>query len=113
MSNTREFFKEKRDWSIFKDDLLKNYLIPYFAKLLATRRDIIFIDGFAGKGKFEDGTNGSPLIVKDAIYTALSQTKYATRIHPYFIDYLYANELKKNLQDKSMSVVRRIWRSAV
>lgn len=71
MSNTREFFKEKRDWSIFKDDLLKNYLIPYFAKLLATRRDIIFIDGFAGKGKFEDGTNGSPLIVKDAIYTAL------------------------------------------
>ena len=113
MSNTREFFKEKRDWSIFKDDLLKNYLIPYFAKLLATRRDIIFIDGFAGKGKFEDGTNGSPLIVKDAIYTALSQTKYATRIHPYFIDYLYANELKKNLQDKSMSVVAGDYRIEV
>jgi len=100
MSNTREFFKEKRDWSIFKDDLLKNYLIPYFAKLLATRRDIIFIDGFAGKGKFEDGTNGSPLIV-------------ATRIHPYFIDYLYANELKKNLQDKSMSVVAGDYRIEV
>ena len=113
MSNTREFLKEKRDWSIFKDDLLKNYLIPYFAKLLATRRDIIFIDGFAGKGKFEDGTNGSPLIVKDAIYTALSQTKYATRIHPYFIDYLYANELKKNLQDKSMSVVAGDYRIEV
>lgn len=113
MSNTKEFFKVKKDWSIFKDDLLRNYLITYFAKLLATHLDIIFIDGFAGKGKFDDGTSGSPLIVKDTIYTALSQTKYTTRIYPYFIDYSYADELKKNLQDKTMRVIAGDYRIEV
>ena len=113
MSNVKNFFKEKKDWSIYKDALLKSYLVPYFTKLLSTRRDIVFIDGFAGKGKFEDGTVGSPLIVKEAIYTALNMTKYNSQIIPYFVDYSYASELKSNLHDKTMNVISGDYRVEV
>lgn len=113
MGNTRDFFKEKKDWSVYKDKLLKCYLMPYFAKLLATHRDIVFIDGFAGKGKFDDGTKGSPLIVKDAIYEALHRSNYTTKIEAFFIEYLYAEDLIKNLQDRSLQVISGDYRVEV
>ena len=37
-------------------------LKPYFTKIQYTKKKIIYIDGFAGVGIFEDGTLGSPLI---------------------------------------------------
>ena len=32
MSNTNEFFTEKKPWSVYKDRLLGMYLKPYFKK---------------------------------------------------------------------------------
>ncbi|MFA4827988.1 MAG: three-Cys-motif partner protein TcmP [Thermodesulfovibrionales bacterium] len=61
MSET--FFKEKRPWSKYKDFILDYYLAPYIAKVKNLRRPILIIDCCAGPGKFEDGTEGSPIII--------------------------------------------------
>lgn len=76
MSNTSSFFKTKKGWSIYKDKLLENYLPLYLSKILSTGRDTLFIDGFAGKGKFDDGTDGSPIIIRDKIEQAHESTRY-------------------------------------
>ena len=60
--NTKDFFKKKKEWSKVKDEILACYLKPYFTKIQYTKKKIIYIDGFAGVGIFEDGTLGSPLI---------------------------------------------------
>lgn len=70
MANTKEFFKTKKAWSIYKDELLCSYILPYFNKVMSTGIPIVYIDGFAGKGKFDDGTLGSPLLVKEKLYQA-------------------------------------------
>lgn len=97
-----DFFKEKKPWSEVKDDLLGHYLKPYFQKILHTRRTIIYVDCFAGKGAFEDGKPGSPLIALHTIEDCLSQTIITqSNIQSYFIDLNYAHDLAENLKDYS------------
>ena len=102
MSNTNKVFHEKKKWSLYKDKLLGNYLPLYLSKILATGKDTLFIDGFAGKGLFDDGTIGSPIIVRDKIETAMQQSKYSTKIIPIFIEFNKKNaiELDKALDRK-------------
>lgn len=96
--NNNDFFKEKKAWSVVKDELLGCYLRPYLQKILYTRHSIVYVDCFAGKGAFEDGNPGSPLIALDTMRECLNQTKMTTwSIQPYFIDLNYADDLKKNL----------------
>lgn len=56
------FYKERKEWSEIKHRLLGKYLVPYCLKLGSRNEEIFYIDGFAGKGKYEDGSKGSPLI---------------------------------------------------
>lgn len=60
------FFKGKRPWSKIKDQILSQYMPPYLAKVAKLGKPIILIDAFAGPGKFEDGSVGSPLIICQA-----------------------------------------------
>lgn len=97
--NTK-FFKEKNSWSLIKDKLLGYYLMPYFQKVLMTGRPIFYVDCFAGKGKFEDGNLGSPLIALQIREDCLKRTKRKDKvgaIKTCFIDLNYANELRANI----------------
>ena len=94
MANTKEFFKAKKAWSIYKDELLCSYIQPYFNKIMSTKVPIVYIDGFAGKGKFDDGTKGSPLLVKEKLYQAKSISKFTTPIEAYFVGSKVAKILK-------------------
>lgn len=58
-----DFFDGKRPWSVIKDQVLRSYLPSYLAKVNKLGRLILIVDGFAGPGKFEDGSEGSPLII--------------------------------------------------
>lgn len=89
-----DFFKEKKIWSEVKDELLGCYLRPYFSKISSTFRPIMYIDCFAGKGKFDDGKNGSPLIALDIIEQC--KIKKQVKIESVFIDLNYANDLHIN-----------------
>lgn len=93
-----DFFKEKKAWSEVKDELLGCYFKPYVQKILHTYKPLIYVDCFAGKGKFEDGRPGSPLIALDIIQSCVdSTTMESTNISTHFIDLNYADDLQKNL----------------
>ncbi|MBW7571859.1 three-Cys-motif partner protein TcmP [Caproiciproducens faecalis] len=95
-----DFFKVKKPWSEVKDELLGCYLKPYIQKILHTQRPIIYVDCFAGKGKFEDGKPGSPLIALNTIQGCLGYTKMNDwNIKPFFIDVNYADDLRTNLTE--------------
>ena len=95
--NNNTFFKEKKVWSEVKDELLGCYLVPYFTKLRATRKPILYVDCFAGKGKFDDGNDGSQLIALNIISEIQAQnTQFTTQVFPYFIELNHANDLRNN-----------------
>lgn len=96
-----DFFVEKKPWSEVKDQLLGCYLKPYVAKILHTRKPLVYVDCFAGKGKFDDGNPGSPLIALDIIQQGLTASKMNGHVDiaPAFIDLNYADDLRVNLKD--------------
>lgn len=95
-----DFFTEKKIWSKVKDELLGCYLSPYFSKIFFTQRPVLYVDCFAGKGKFDDGTAGSPIIALNIIKDALSKSKAKNpRVEAYFIDLNYAKDLETNLAE--------------
>jgi three-Cys-motif partner protein len=57
------FFESKREWSKYKDSVLDYYLTPYLQKVKRIGKPISIIDMFAGRGEFETGEPGSPLII--------------------------------------------------
>ena len=63
--NTKEFFQQLKPWSERKHRLLRKYLPPFSAKVALTTRDreIFCVDGFAGAAKYEDGRDGSPILI--------------------------------------------------
>ncbi len=93
-----DFFVKKKDWSTVKDELLGCYFKPYVSKILHTYRPLVYIDCFAGKGKFEDGNDGSPLIALKIISECLESTTVQNpEIETSFIDLNYADDLRMNL----------------
>lgn len=94
-----DFFKEKKVWSEVKDELLGCYFKPYISKILHTYKPLVYVDCFAGKGKFDDVQPGSPIIALDIITECVKQSKTNRRvINANFIDLNYAAELTKNLE---------------
>ncbi|WP_031516603.1 three-Cys-motif partner protein TcmP [Desulfofalx alkaliphila] len=105
--NNEDFYKEKKPWSIIKDQLLGSYLKPYFAKILATQKPIFYVDAFAGKGMFDDGDPGSPVIALDIISEALEKTQFRKpNIKSCFIELNHAHALRDNIKNyKNVDVV--------
>lgn len=98
MGQTKNFFKEKKPWSVVKDRVLDYYLRPYTSKVLSTCKPIVICDCFAGKGKFDDGEYGSPLLIAEQIKShLLKQPDMANKIQGIFIEKKYHAELESNL----------------
>lgn len=98
--DNKDFFKKKNEWSEIKDRLLGCYLTPYFQKVLRTGKPIFYVDCFAGKGKFDDGKDGSPLIALHKREECLERTNRkdkAGAIKTCFIDMNYGKELAINI----------------
>lgn len=105
-SNNSDFFSQKKPWSFYKDDLLRCYLMPYFTKILCTYRDLLYVDCFAGKGKFDDGNDGSPLIalkcLKECKECKERKSKPQIKEKCVFIELNYANYLETNIYDANL-----------
>lgn len=64
MSKYRDdFFTQKRPWSVYKDLVLDYYMKPYLQKVKNLGKPIFVYDMFAGRGDFDSGEIGSPLIL--------------------------------------------------
>ncbi len=96
MGQTKAFFKEKKPWSIFKDKILDYYLVPYISKILRTGKPLVIFDCFAGKGQFDDGEIGSPIIIAEHIKTELQKNSL---IQGFFIEKKYNEDLRTNLKN--------------
>lgn len=59
---SKSYFQAAKTWSSIKLRLLGQYLKPFSWKLGSKHRQIFYIDGFAGRGRYENGTEGSPLV---------------------------------------------------
>lgn len=102
MGQTKDFFKEKKDWSRFKDKILDYYLAPYIAKIIRTGKPLVIFDCFAGKGRFANGENGSPLIIAEHIKSTLSgNASLSKKVKGVFIEKKYHADLKANLDGYS------------
>ncbi len=88
---SENFFDKKQPWSKIKDKVVSGYLEPYCAKLLFTGKPLKIVDCFAGKGKFDDGQEGSPLMIARVIRNILrNETSYKNKnIEACFIEKKY------------------------
>lgn len=99
--DNKDFFIEKKEWSKTKDSLLGSYLKPYFTKILNTGKPVIYVDSFAGAGKYGDSTNGSPLIALNVVSSVLeiTRTQGASRlIELVFVEKNHYNTLCTNIK---------------
>lgn len=92
--SNEEFFDKKKQWSEIKDDLLRCYLKPYMAKILAHGGPVRYVDCFAGAGRFSDGSDGSPLIAIKEIEGALGFSHAQRKdVKMFFIEKSHADVL--------------------
>ncbi len=98
-ANVDEFFEGKRPWSVIKDQVLRSYLTAYLPKVNRLGRPILIVDGFAGPGKFEDGSEGSPLII-----CALAEQYAKGKYRAFFInkDRDHHEKLKSTLAEQAL-----------
>ena len=66
MKQAEEFFSELKEWSARKLNIIKKY-VEGFSKILGRRsKEIYYIDGFAGRGIYDKGEKGSPVLAAEA-----------------------------------------------
>ena len=100
MSN--KFFSDIQEHSKYKHEILKQYL-PVFRKIAKFWKEFIYVDGFAGPGKYDNDTDGSPILAiksLDLLYKnkVLTQKCNVTCI---FVEVNKQNfeKLKRNIKD--------------
>ncbi len=97
MTDTEDdFFEGKRPWSIIKDQVLKDYMSPYLAKVKTLQKPIVLFDGYAGPGVFKDNEPGSPLIMCQA-----AEKNSPGKYKAYFVN------KKKKYHDKLESILQK------
>lgn len=57
------FIEGKRQRGHVKHAILDNYLKAWFPINLNTKKSPVYVDGFAGPGKHDNGDDGSPLLI--------------------------------------------------
>ena len=105
MGHTKYFFKHKKGWSVLKDKVIDSYLKPFIAKILTTRKPLVIIDCFAGRGKFDDGSVGSPVIIAEHIKSILDGNNINKNITGIFIEKKYISELNANVKSYKQCAV--------
>ncbi len=81
MIKSDDFFDRQRSWSLIKYKILDKYLSQYFPKVNQRYRTGAYVaDLFAGRGRFEDGTDGSPLIIAKHAHTYEQKLGYKNKV---------------------------------
>ena len=70
--STAGFFEQRKAPAVLKHVLLQQYVAPFLGMTGSTSANgrVVFFDGYAGEGRYADGTPGSPML---AMQTALNQ----------------------------------------
>jgi three-Cys-motif partner protein len=66
MKQAEEFFSDLKEWSARKLNIIKKY-VDGFSKILGRSSKVIYyVDGFAGRGIYDNGEKGSPVLAAEA-----------------------------------------------
>ena len=81
------YWDRPRAHSLLKHSLLGGYLPVFATKTASSRPDrrVVFVDGYAGAGRYRDGSPGSPLIALE-IAQRLSEQKRPTNLDCVFVE---------------------------
>ncbi len=89
-----------------KHRVLEKYLPAYWRILERKARGFTYIDGFAGAGKYRDGSKGSPLLAMELVSRLRSEGSLAVPVHFGFIE---ANEEKaKQLKQAAIPLAKEL-----
>lgn len=66
MHQAEEFFSDLKEWSARKLSIIKKY-VDGFSKILGRSFKVVYyVDGFAGRGIYDNGEKGSPVLAAEA-----------------------------------------------
>jgi three-Cys-motif partner protein len=70
--------------SVFKHEILRQYMPPFVAMIgsYSTGKRVVVLDGFAGRGRYPDGTPASA----DLILQAMESLKHSRRVSAFFVE---------------------------
>lgn len=80
MSANKEYFRERRAQAAFKHGILERYPVVFASKTGWGGRPVVFLDGYAGRGEYYDGTPGSPALLAERA-TAVKDFREVTGIY--------------------------------
>jgi three-Cys-motif partner protein len=70
-----DFHRAPKAWSQVKHSILGNYLSLFLGKLGLSGKPVFYVDGFAGPGRLEDGSKGSPLLAAELAVNPKQQSR--------------------------------------
>lgn len=114
MTSHDEFFTEQQPLAVFKHTLLRQYLTVWASKLGSLSPDLVFIDGYAGTGSYEDGTPGSPLLALD-IAREVAEQSNPKNLQCHFVEQRpdHARKLRENVAQHSESNRARVHEGSI
>jgi three-Cys-motif partner protein len=80
-----DFFQSKQGAAVLKHEVLSNYLPQYVFKTGSTCETVVFLDGYAGPGQYQDGSGGSPSLAVGASQK-LSESGSAATLKGLFVE---------------------------
>ncbi|MGW5852356.1 three-Cys-motif partner protein TcmP [Streptomyces sp. NPDC055254] len=91
------FFVSKKAAAVLKHAILDKYVVPFASKVGKYAPDgrVVYLDGYAGPGRYDDGTPGSPALILESA-AAISDFR---KLDCYFIE-----KNRKNYQSLSSLV---------
>ena len=86
MSNDRNHFEEYREQTRVKHEILEKYLRAYLHVLKRWNDNLLFIDGFAGPGAYQNNGSSQPGSPIRALSLIPSDAELAKRVTTIFIE---------------------------
>ncbi|MFD3818289.1 three-Cys-motif partner protein TcmP [Streptomyces rubiginosohelvolus] len=95
--DTSPFFVSKKAAAVLKHAILDKYVVPFASKVGKYAPDgrVVYLDGYAGPGRYDDGTPGSPALILESA-AAIADFR---KLDCYFIE-----KNRKNFQSLSQLV---------
>lgn len=91
-----------------KHEILRKYLQPWLLKITEVNSEVRYIDGFAGWGRYQDGSPGSPLIAMNVAQEIINEDvgRISSKLDSIYCDFIEENESNYGDLEKEVNEVK-------
>jgi three-Cys-motif partner protein len=75
-----EFFTQPQGAAVLKHKVLRDY-VPVYARKTGSKTSVVLLDGYAGPGRYDDGSSGSPQLMVET-----AQKLKGSDVHCMFVE---------------------------